>query len=423
MNSTHYTEVHLIHQQTQQHTVIQLGGQFEHGNNEWVLDQTGVDFARFRFVAAADGVQLQYLEGDSVVEVDGTAVTQSAVIRDGATLRIDDETFRCELHQQRYEATQPELDAGWLTITGSVREHNEDSIGIYQQPPYHLFVVADGVGGAEAGEVISEFAVKYLLYEFDRYRDTQTDWASVFHTAVKDINDEARSYARTLSEQSGRQVQAGCTLTAIALNGWDAQIVHVGDSRLYLQHDGTLQQVTVDHSTFSTANAGAALQTTAKFATKRNVLIKGIGKSDQIEPDLKSLRLTPGDKLLLCSDGMSDRINDAEIAGLLDGMPPQKLVAHLAKTADERRSADNISVIVVRVNAPGQVVGGAQALPQPRAYIGAQPRPRLSAGVDLTTDYSTETGESHLPLNLIIPVAIVLLVVIIVGLVLVRAAG
>jgi serine/threonine protein phosphatase PrpC len=425
MDSTHYTEIHLIHQATQNHTVVQLGGLYEHGQADWVLDQTGVDYSRFRFVGAGDGVRMEYLEGDGSVMVDGSPMQSSVAVYNGSVVRIDNEEFRLELRQQRYEAAMPSIDAGWMTITGSVREHNEDAVGIYQDSPYHLFIVCDGVGGAEAGEIISEFAVKYLLYEFERYRAPNTDWASVFRTAVKAINDEARRYAQFLSEQSGKRVQAGCTLTAIALNGWDAQIVHVGDSRMYLQHDGVTEQISIDHSTFpSETGPVPTMDAGQTMMTKRNVLIKGIGKSDQIEPDLKQMRLSPGDKLLLCSDGMSDRVNTPEINGLIDGMSPQKLAAHLAKTADERRSGDNVSVVVVRVNAPGQAETTGQAMPQQRAFVGPQQRPRLSTVSDVATDFATNHGGSRLPLHIIIPVVIVILIlIIIVALILMRGGA
>jgi serine/threonine protein phosphatase PrpC len=265
-----------------------------------------------------------------------------------------------------------------------------------------------------------------MLYEFEKYRAPNTDWASVFRTAVKDINDEARRYATFLSQQSGKRVQAGCTLTAIALNGWDAQIVHVGDSRLYMQHDGVVEQISTDHSTFPSESTGPqhiSMDTGQTMMTKRNVLIKGIGKTDQIEPDLKQLRLTPGDKLLLCSDGMSDRVTTPEINGLIDGMSPQMLAAHLAKTADERRSGDNVSVIVVRVNAPGQAVSAGQPMPQQRAFVGPQQRPRLSTVSEVSTDFATNHGGPRLPLNIIIPAVIVVLIVVIVALILMRGGA
>ena len=85
IDSTHYVEIHLIDQSTQKHTVIHLGGQVEYGQSEWVLDQTGVDYTRFRFVSAAEGVRLEYVEGDSPLLIDGAPVNGSALVRDGAT--------------------------------------------------------------------------------------------------------------------------------------------------------------------------------------------------------------------------------------------------------------------------------------------------------------------------------------------------
>ncbi len=420
-----YVEIHLINQRTRQDTVVQLGGTFEQGQADWVLDQTGIDYSRFRFVETPAGIQLDYIEGDSAVRVDGVEVTTNTLIRDGSLLRVDDEEFRCEVRRQQYANMLPAVDAGWLSMTGSVREHNEDAVGIYQQPPYYLFAVADGVGGAESGEIISEFAIKYMLHTFGQHLGPQTDWVSVFRAAVRTINDEARRYAHFLSETGGKRVQAGCTLTAVVLNGWDGYLIHVGDSRFYHQQGGVLRQVSVDHSTFPMENmdprqtmAGGAINT-----TKRNVLMKGIGKSDTIEPDFKHIQFKPGDKLLLCSDGMSDRVGEPELSGLLETTPPQKLAAYLGQTADERRSGDNISVVVVHLGMPGQMPAPVQPMPQPRAFIGMQSRPQLASAVDSVTSGSTETGGTHLPLQVIVPAVIVILLLIIVGLVLARGAG
>jgi protein phosphatase len=426
MDSAQILEIHIVNQRTQDHQVFRLGDTLTIGQADWVLDQTGVEYGRFRFVRGAQGVMLELLEGDSQVWVDGVPLRGAALLRHGSVLRIDAEEFRCELRQMAPQTSTPQIDAGWMTITGSVRPHNEDAIGIFQQPPFHLYVVADGVGGAEAGETISEFAVKHLLYTFEQALGTAVDWQRLFKDAAALINTQARAYARYLSDQMGRPVQAGSTLTALVLDGWEVWAAHVGDSRLYHWREGRLTQLSSDHSTFpSTASpgqmtAGSSLNTT--MMTKRNVLMRGIGKSDTIEMDMIRLRALPGDRLLLCSDGMSDRVSDGELAELLGTMPPQRLAAFLAQTADERRSGDNVSVIVVHLGAQPQAA--APPMPQQRAFIGSQPRPRLAAVPDaMITDRSTNTGAASLPLHIIVPLVVIILVALLVGFALVRGAG
>ncbi len=412
MDSTHFVEIHLIHQRTQRRTVVHLGDPVEHGESEWTLDQTGVDYNRFRFVrAGANQVSLEYLEGDSVVTIDGQLLAQSPYIVDGALLAIDDDEFRLELHENSLETAEPFIDGGWVSMTGSFRPHNEDAIGVYQQPPYHLYIVADGVGGAEAGELISEFAVKYLLTTFHQNLGSQVQWREIFRQAFVAINSEARGFARQASQQTGKPVQAGCTLTVLVIDGWDATVFHVGDSRLYHQQDGVLRQRTEDHSKVSAHNPNPN-------ATKRNVLVKGIGKSDTIIPDIEQFRLKPGDRFLLCSDGMSDRLNHDEIAQMIASMPPQRLAARLAKMADERRSGDNITVLVLNIGTQSNPdISGVRPMPQERAFIGPQtgwtPRLQYIPDQPITAD-STHNGQSSGNSTLKIGVAVLVIVIVLV---------
>jgi PPM family protein phosphatase len=415
MDGTHYLEIRLTHQQTQATKLLYLGGLLEHGEADWVLDQTGMDYSRLRFVQGSAGVTIQRIEGDSVLTVNGAPLQPDMVIDNGALLAIDADVFKCEIIEKNLTATQPVIDAGWRTITGSVRPHNEDAIGIYNQPPYHLYVVADGVGGAEAGELISEFAVKYLLDVFGRSLVPGTNWSQVLQKAVTAINSEARAWAQRASQRSGKRVQAGSTLTALVINGWEAYTVHVGDSRLYHLRNGHLEQRTEDHSTFPQDRSDPNV-------TKRNVLVKGIGKTDDIFPDIERFQLQPGDRLLLCSDGMSDRITDVEITTLIESMSPAALASHLAKMADDRRSGDNVSVIALHIatQANPNASGVQPNLAQPRAFIGppANWTPHLPQQAALPDENTTIVENRWLSLNTVLVLAALLGVLVIVGLVL-----
>jgi hypothetical protein len=198
------------------------------------------------------------------------------------------------------------------------------------------------------------------------------------------------------------------------IDGWDATVIHIGDSRLYHQQDGVLRQRTEDHSTASANNPNS---------TKRNVLVKGIGKSDSMIPDIERFRLKPGDRFVMCSDGMSDRVNEPELAQLIVAMPPQRLAAHVAKMSDERRSGDNITVLVLHVGTQSNANStGMRPMPQERAFIGPQPNwtPRLQYIADqpITVD-STHTGSSQGgAIKFVIAAAVVIVLLAVIGLVL-----
>lgn len=244
--------------------------------------------------------------------------------------------------------TAPTLRANWLSITGSVRDHNEDAIGIYESSPASFFVLCDGVGGAEAGEFVSEFAVKRMLKAFhEAPKLPSTNWSAVMEAALRDVNSEVRRVADEATARSGKPVMMGSTMVAVVIHGWNAFVAHVGDSRLYHWRAGGIVQATEDHSTVSTMMIPAV---NPDGSIKKNVLMRGIGKGATIEPDLLLLNLQPGDKLLMCSDGMSDKITADEIATAFNTMPLTSIPEYLARTADTRMSKDNISVITIEID-------------------------------------------------------------------------
>lgn len=377
MDRVPYWEIHLIHVQSGQDFTIHLQTPIELSESP---DQPDSDRVSFHFIIGdqPDSLRLERLAGGGLLLVDGKVVLNDAPIYSGSTVTVGTLQYRCELVSRGYLPASPVFQANWLSMTGSVRDHNEDAIGIYQSGNAHCYVLADGVGGAEAGEFVSQFAIQSFLAMFHRHAaDHYADWPALMEQTVKQINGEVRAFAEQLSARAGKPVQAGSTLVGVIIEGWNAYVVHVGDSRLYTWRAGVLRQTTADHSTFMEHIYAriAAGDTTAPL--KRNVLMKGIGKDDSIEPDLITLRLQPGDKLLLCSDGMSDKVQQDEITVTLSQRDLREIPTYLANLADQRACNDNISVILVQVEAEA---GAASLAPpaQERAFIGFDPRWKLS---------------------------------------------
>jgi protein phosphatase len=370
-------EVHLINLQTQQRSILQLGAALKQDDPAG----SGRSVA-FRFVAGdaaqtSAGVLVERVEGGGVLLVDGSPVLTSSPVTQGSTVTINNQQYRVEMTSTEPPPQPPVLRANWLTITGSYRDHNEDAVGVNEQRAAQMYVLCDGVGGAEAGEAVSQFAIQQMLAMFHQHAGKGSpQWLALMNQTLTAINSEVRRQSRLLSERRGANVMMGSTMVCVILQGWDVFVLHVGDSRLYHWRNGQIRQVTTDHSTFMDdiyARMGTGASTMPGVSLKRNVLVKGIGKSDTIEPDLMQFRLLPGDKLLLCSDGMSDKVGMEETGAAMRDMRLEDLPGSLAQLADSRVSKDNISVMVVEASA-GASGPAVQPPAQERAYLGYNPR-------------------------------------------------
>jgi len=234
-----------------------------------------------------------------------------------------------------------ELRAGGATDVGLVRDHNEDRYLTDE----HLFAVADGVGGHKAGEVASQTAVETLQREFT---EPTTD---ALIDAVKTANRTVWNLAETNSDQRGM----GTTLTAIALVGGGAEqrlaIVNVGDSRAYLLQQGELEQLTEDHSLVEQlVREGQLTPEEAQVHPQRSIITRALGLDPDVEVD--SWELTPyrGDRLLLCSDGLTNEVSDEDIASTLRTVSdPEEAARQLVQEARDHGGSDNITCVVVDV--------------------------------------------------------------------------
>ena len=229
-----------------------------------------------------------------------------------------------------------ELRAGGATDTGLVRDHNEDNYLTDEG----LFAVADGVGGHKAGEVASQTAVDTLQREF---REPTTDGLV---DAVKTAN---------LAESNPDQRGMGTTLTAVALVNEDGEerlaVVNVGDSRAYLLQQGELEQLTEDHSLVEQlVREGQLTPAEAQVHPQRSIITRALGLDPEVEVD--SWELTPykGDRILLCSDGLTNEVSDDEIASTLRSVgDPEEAARQLVNEARDHGGSDNITCVVVDV--------------------------------------------------------------------------
>ena len=233
---------------------------------------------------------------------------------------------------------------GSRTDIGCLRDHNEDSLVV--TPP--LFAVADGMGGHAAGEVASEIAVRVLSELAPEHPD-----GAALGRAIEESN---RAVIQAAREGRGRQGM-GTTMTAAMLEGERLVIAQVGDSRAYLLHQGKLQQLTRDHSLMADMiEAGQLTPEEARTHPQRSVITRALGSDAHLHPDIYEINVETGDRLLICSDGLSGMIFDDQIESTLRRVQdPQRCASQLVNEAIAAGGHDNVTVIVADVTGYAEV--------------------------------------------------------------------
>jgi serine/threonine protein phosphatase PrpC len=237
---------------------------------------------------------------------------------------------------------------------GSVRPLNEDAVGA--DPNIGLFVLADGLGGYNAGEVASTMAVSSLLsglgaqlHKAHGSDDNNFDPSRALHDALVDMNDEIFKAALHSTLYEGMATTA---VVAWFLGGrlW---VAHAGDSRLYRYRAGALQQITRDHS-FSQEllDAGMISEEEARVLPAKNLVTRAVGASPVLEPEVHDYDLESGDIILMCSDGLTEMVSNEGISCMVgaDEHDIAKAARQLVDTANAAGGRDNCSVILVRVD-------------------------------------------------------------------------
>jgi len=231
------------------------------------------------------------------------------------------------------------LVVGAATHVGRVRDHNED--GYLVDGDLRLVAVADGMGGHRGGEVASATALSVLREVFTEGGDLRD--------AVIAANDAV--FERSSTDDAVRGM--GTTLTAgvLAEDGETLIVGHVGDSRAYLYRDGELQRVTADHSLVEELmRAGELTEEEAERDPRRSQITRALGLEQGVEVDLYPIGLQAGDRLLLCSDGLTTMVSEDGVAAAIAGdADPEKVAQQLVDAANEAGGVDNTTVVIVDV--------------------------------------------------------------------------
>jgi serine/threonine protein phosphatase PrpC len=225
------------------------------------------------------------------------------------------------------------------TDVGRQRNANEDSLVV--RPP--LFAVADGMGGAKAGEVASAVAVEAVERAGESEEPAETQLAGI----VRDAN--RRIYELAVADESRRGM--GTTLTIAKVHGDEVSLAHVGDSRAYRMRDGELSQLTRDHSLVAELErSGQITAEAAEHHPQRSIITRALGPEPDVEVDTYTLSGRDGDLFLICSDGLTSMISDDEVGSILRSAPSLDGAADaLVRSANQSGGKDNITVILFRL--------------------------------------------------------------------------
>ncbi len=240
-----------------------------------------------------------------------------------------------------------------ITDVGLKRLDNEDNYLINEE--LNLFVVADGMGGHAGGEYASAIAVNTIEEVITSIDSDQsaTDTSDPVERNRHKITHAIRLAGRRIFEKAEEQPEyngMGTTTVALVIDGGNAFIAHVGDSRLYMLRDSRLEQVTEDHSLIAEQlRLGRITSDQAKNHKMRNVITRSLGYQADVEVDLTVRAIRKGDQFLLCSDGLSGHVEDPEMEQHLLNYRPQEAARRLVELACERGGEDNITVIIARV--------------------------------------------------------------------------
>ncbi|MGP4065475.1 Stp1/IreP family PP2C-type Ser/Thr phosphatase [Oceanobacillus sp. M65] len=241
----------------------------------------------------------------------------------------------------------------FMTDQGLVRSHNEDAGGVfYNKHDQLLAVIADGMGGHQAGDVASRMATSLMEKEWLESEQLDNPEAAEgwLQTAVEKINQKVYEHSLTKEECQGMGttfVVAICTTDFITVS-------NIGDSRCYMLSEDGFKQITVDHSLVNElVRSGQISKDDAEQHPRKNVLLKALGTEKTVIPEIISLGWEMGNSLLLCSDGLSNKVTDEELHRfIIADNDIEQIENEMIRLANARGGEDNISVIVVMYDSP-----------------------------------------------------------------------
>jgi len=253
-------------------------------------------------------------------------------------------------------AERTEIEAGACTDTGKVRENNEDSYRT--APELGLFVLSDGMGGIACGEIASRLVVDTIVAHCreaaskpslalagDRVAGA-SEISNRLASAIRLANRAVRAEAQKISIHA----EMGATVVAAWIDDGRVSVAHVGDSRAYRLRRGAIEQLTLDHSFVAEqVRHGVITQKEASQSRLQNVLLRALGPEADIDVDVLEELVLEGDTFLLCSDGLTRELSDAQIAAVLkESGEAQQVARKLIEMANQAGGSDNITAIVIR---------------------------------------------------------------------------
>ncbi|MFC4320229.1 Stp1/IreP family PP2C-type Ser/Thr phosphatase [Litchfieldia salsa] len=236
-----------------------------------------------------------------------------------------------------------------LSDRGKVRPHNEDSCGVFKNNDgLTLAVVADGMGGHRAGDVASSMATSLLKERWEQSSDIETPehaekW---LQTNISRLNSELYKHSQENSECLGM----GTTIDAVICSNTFATIAHIGDSRCYLSNTNGFNQLTNDHTLVNElVRSGQISKEDAEHHPRKNVILRALGTEQTVEIDMKTIIFEEEDMLLLCSDGLTNKIPELELKSILHTNEELEQKAQLlVQMANDNGGEDNITLVIVQ---------------------------------------------------------------------------
>jgi protein phosphatase len=260
-----------------------------------------------------------------------------------------------------------------LTDTGRRRLGNEDAYVV--EPP--LFVIADGMGGARAGEIAAGLAATAFEEAASETRD---------ETALESIIADAnrRIWERSLADPATAGMGTTITVALVDEPGGRITLGHVGDSRAYRVRDGEIEQITTDHSLVAElVQSGVLTPEEAERHPQRSAITRALGTEAAVEPDIFTIEAEVDDLFLLCSDGLSDMLTDREMATAIAtaGADPERAAETLVRAANARGGEDNVTVVLFEM-----IAGDASSEPATTSVLEPEPQPETDGDQGLDTE-------------------------------------
>ncbi len=242
-----------------------------------------------------------------------------------------------------------QLSVKCISDIGLSRQNNEDYIKILREEQF--FVLADGMGGHQAGEIASKATVEQLCYLIQQ--DSQSlhndipDVIGFIQNSIKEVNQ----WIFRISKENSHLRGMGTTLCCLYLHPGGLIYAHVGDSRIYRLRNGNLEQLTKDHSLLrELIDLGQISEQQAEHFLYKNIITKAIGTEPTIEPDVEFTTLEDGDILVMCTDGLSDSVPFKEIEKTLTSLSEDEAATQLVSKAKENGGQDNITLAIVKIH-------------------------------------------------------------------------